>query len=102
MPPPASDHKSDMNNRGADIPIGESDHSQVLSPMRPFYSPSLGENMVPQDNFEFAESDLGMMNRPNSNVYSPVLTNFFFQDKPPVDISKSYGSGFEESKTESK
>ena len=102
MPPVTSDHKSDMNSRGSDLPIGESDHAPVLSPMRPFYSPSLGENMVSQDNFEFADSDSGMMNRSNSNVYSPVFNNFFFLDKQPADINKSYGSSYEVGKSDSK
>lgn len=100
----SGERRGDINGRSLDLPIGESEQTQVLSPNRHFYSPTLGDHMVPQDGFEFADGDLGveMMNRPNSAVYSPVFSQYFYQDKPSSEMNKSFSNNFGEGKPGSK
>lgn len=96
----SAERKGDSNGRNLDLPIGESEQTQVLSPARHFYSPTLGDHMVPQDGFEFADNDLGveMMNRPNSTVYSPVFSQYFYQDKASGDMNKSFSNNYGDGK----
>lgn len=100
----SGERRGDINGRSLDLPIGESEQTQVLSPTRNFYSPTLGDHMVPQDGFEFADNDLGveMMNRSNSAVYSPVFSQYFYQDKPSGDMNKSFSNNYGEGKPGSK
>lgn len=95
----SGDRKGDMNNRVPDLPLGESDSVPVLSPDRHFFSPALGDHMVPQEGFDFPDNDLGVgiMNRSNSTVYSPVFNQFNFQTSQTSEMNKPY-SGYGDSK----
>ena len=100
MSNPINEQKSDTNAPTQNISIGETDHSQVISPVNRFLSPSLVGPMNPNDICDYVESDYSNVdNRSGPLAYSPFLISNFYMGS--TDMNKSFQNTYVGMKTES-